>query len=176
MSGRVIGSNPESGKEIDESVEESKFILATNIPLGPQNYFSDATVKSIITAYIAKTEWTFKLVAKSYVELKSSKLAGRGAKQVSKALEQQKSLQNSPPIQFGGESNLISCNGAEFVMCYGTNPCFAKVVTSASSQDMDSGKSILVTPMIISPSDSRLLVPWQNNLWMAKRELIRPVK
>ena len=84
---------------------------------------------------------------------------GRGAKQLSKALEQ------------CTEAEELSHSSPLFVMCYGREcPCYAKVIGHPDETQT------LITPMKASPYDSALLVPMTGRLWLAKNANLHPVE
>jgi hypothetical protein len=86
---------------------------------------------------------------------------GRGSKQLSKAIEQSKVYNHQYSHQID----------AEFVLCTGTPPCFAKVI-SAPSTDIN---STIIQPMYPSPHDTGLLMPWDGHLWVAKSQKLIPI-
>lgn len=82
---------------------------------------------------------------------------GRGAKQLSKALEQSTEAEEDSQSQY--------------VMCYGKeSPCYAKVMSCTSD------KQTLITPMKASPYDNSLLVPMTGKLWLVKSSYLHPVE
>jgi hypothetical protein len=89
------------------------------------------------------------------------KPGGRGSKQLSKAIEQSK------------ETSELEDDATKWVLCYGRSPCFAKVISSASEENLE---SILIQPMRQSPHDPRLLILWEGHLWLAKSDKLYPVK
>ena len=102
---------------------------------------------------------------------------GRGAKQLSKALElvtdaEERELAES----FAGSGGDYSClrgvhTSTCFVMCYGKEqPCYAKVVRYPDETHT------LITPMKCSPLDAVLLVPITGRLWLADNADLVPVE
>ena len=107
--------------------------------------------------------------------------SGRGAKQLAKAMEIQQKQQQS----YDYHSTIISNSPLHgkplheeltFVMCYGSTPCFAKVVSYPSSSKNAASESIMINPFRVNPMNDRLLMSWSGVVWLAKKQSIRPVQ
>ncbi len=79
---------------------------------------------------------------------------GRGSKQLSKAIEQTKSVNSA------------------WVLC-SQPPCFARVMSTMSSTQ---SSNIMIQPLRASPHNSALLVPWDGHLLIAKSEHLHKIQ
>jgi hypothetical protein len=84
------------------------------------------------------------------------RVGGRGSKQLSKAIE----------ISHGdrGVSEEIA-----WVFCSGVHPCFAKVISFATT-------GVMIQPMSPVEGDPHLYQLWEGHLWMEKKDHIHPVQ
>jgi len=87
---------------------------------------------------------------------------GRGAQQLSKAIILSK---NSPSLDSNGDE-------LNWVLCTGSHPCFAKVLTLPSN----SHESVCIQPMKPNQYDPNIFVLWDGHTWLAKRKNLVPVK
>lgn len=109
--------------------------------------------------------------------------SGRGAKQLAKAMELQQKQQPYSEYSSSAVSGSSPLLGKQplieeltFVMCYGSTPCFAKVVSNPSSCKNAASESIMINPFRVNPMNDRLLMSWSGVVWLAKRQSIRPVQ